>query len=43
MTHDAFGASWADAWAGELRASDAYRQAAATWEGSLVLEMGGGK
>ncbi len=39
MRHPAFGESWADAWAGELRASDAYRQAAVTWEGSLVLEM----
>ena len=37
--HQAFDTSWVDAWAGELRASDAYRQAAATWEGSLVLEM----
>ena len=39
MRHLAFGRSWADAWAAELRASDAYREAAATWEGSLVLEM----
>lgn len=30
---------WARAWADELDASDAYRQAAATWEGSMVLEM----
>ncbi len=39
MSHLAFSQEWALAWAGELRASDAYRQAAAKWEGSLTLVM----
>ncbi len=42
MSHPAFSESWAAAWGEELRASDAYRRAAATWEGSLVLEMKAG-
>ena len=39
MTHLAFSAPWAAAWEEELGASEAYREAAATWEGSLMLEM----
>lgn len=39
MSHVAFSRSWAAAWEDELRASEAYRKAAATWEGSLTLEM----
>lgn len=39
--HEVFTASWVDAWAGEIRGSDAYRQAAATWEGSVALAMSG--
>ncbi len=39
MGHEVFTEPWARAWAGELRASDAYRRAARTWEGSLLLEM----
>lgn len=42
MSYAAFSESWARAWADELRASDAYARAAATWEGSLVLEMTAG-
>lgn len=38
MSHEVFTASWAEAWAEEIRRSDKYRKAAATWEGSLVLE-----
>ena len=38
MSHEIFSAPWADAWAEELRASSAYRQAAATWEGSMIFE-----
>lgn len=37
--HDVFSSSWVAAWADELRASEAYRQAAATWEGSVALEI----
>ena len=39
MSHQAFSQEWALAWAEELRASDAYRRAAAKWEGSLALVM----
>ncbi len=39
MSHEVFTEPWARAWAGELRSSDAYRRAARTWEGSLLLEM----
>ncbi|MEM7355354.1 MAG: SCP2 sterol-binding domain-containing protein [Acidobacteriota bacterium] len=41
MRHQVFTESWAQAWAEELRTSDAYRTAATTWEGSIVLEMAG--
>ena len=41
MSHQVFSEDWAEAWAEELRASDAYREAAATWEGSLALVMTG--
>jgi len=34
----AFSEAWAQAWADELRRSDDYRRAAATWEGSIVLQ-----
>ena len=37
MSHLVFTAPWADAFAAELGRSEAYRQAAATWEGSLLL------
>ncbi len=39
MSHEVFTEPWARAWADEIRSSDAYRRAARTWEGSLVLEM----
>ncbi len=39
MSHEIFSHDWAASWADELRASGAYREAAATWEGSLVLLM----
>lgn len=39
MTIEVFTPDWVDAWAAELRASEAYRKAASTWEGSVVLEM----
>ncbi len=39
MSYEAFSEEWAQQWAEELRASDAYREAAATWEGSLALVM----
>jgi putative sterol carrier protein len=34
-----FSATWAAEWARRLNASEAYRTAAATWEGSVVLQM----
>lgn len=39
MSLEVFTEPWAEAWADELKSSDAYRQAAAKWEGSLVIEM----
>ncbi len=39
MSYEAFSEDWAHQWAEELRASDDYRAAAATWEGSLALVM----
>lgn len=44
--HEVFSESWVSAWTDEIRGSDAYRQAAATWEGSVALAMnvpGGGE
>ncbi len=38
MSHLVFSAPWADAFAAELSRSEAYRQAAATWEGSILLQ-----
>lgn len=37
--HEVFTEPWVGAWAAEIRGSDAYRQAAATWEGSVALAM----
>lgn len=34
-----FGEGWAARWAGEIAASEAYRKAAAGWEGALVLAL----
>lgn len=39
MTHEVFTAAWVSAWAHELRSSEAYKKAAATWEGSILLRM----
>lgn len=39
MSYEVFSEDWTRAWAEELRTSDAYRTAAATWEGSLALVM----
>jgi putative sterol carrier protein len=38
----AFSAEWAAAWCAALNGSDAYRAAAATWEGAVVLSAGPG-
>ena len=35
MSLEVFSEEWIRSWADELRSSDAYRDAAATWEGSL--------
>lgn len=40
-TLTAFSPEWAAAWAAQLNASPAYREAAEDWEGSVVLEMAG--
>lgn len=37
MAFEAFSQSWAEAWAGELNASPAYRAAAERWEGAVAL------
>lgn len=37
----AFTTEWAAAWAAQLNASPAYREAAAEWEGGVVLELAG--
>lgn len=39
----AFSAAWAHAWGEELNTNPAYREAGASWEGDLVLEMNGTK
>jgi putative sterol carrier protein len=36
--HDVFTEPWVAAWVTEIEASDTYRTAAATWEGSVALE-----
>ena len=41
-THELFGDAWAAAWRLELNASATYREAAARWEGPLVLAIAGG-
>ena len=38
MAEPIFSQTWVDAWARELAASAPYRQAAQTWEGSVLLE-----
>jgi putative sterol carrier protein len=40
---DAFSHEWAQAWARALNASDAYRSAAATWEGAVGLLLDAGE
>jgi putative sterol carrier protein len=39
MAFEVFTDDWAAAWGEALRASDAYRRAAARWEGSLLLVL----
>ena len=39
MPVDAFSEAWAAAWGQALNASERYRQATATWEGSVVLRQ----
>jgi len=41
MSLEVFTQPWAQEWARELKSSDAYRQAALKWEGSLLIEMEG--
>ena len=41
MSHEVFTEAWAQAWHQELTASDAYREAASEWEGSILLEWKG--
>lgn len=37
--HEFFTESWLEAWVREIDRSDAYRQAAKTWEGSLIFRL----
>ena len=37
--YEVFTQSWVQAWADELRSSEAYRLAAIKWEGALMVEM----
>lgn len=39
MPHEIFTADWARAWCRELNESEAYAEAAADWEGALVLRI----
>lgn len=39
MAHEIFGEAWARAWMEALNASAAYREAAARWEGAIVLAL----
>lgn len=39
LPQPAFSAAWAAAWGEYLNASETYRQAAARWEGDVVLEV----
>lgn len=40
MSHEVFTDPWAQAWAEEIAGSETYRLAAATWQGSMTLELG---
>lgn len=39
MPHEMFSHSWAEAWADAIRANEAYREAARSWEWPIVLTM----
>jgi len=39
MAAELFGEDWARAWREEIAASEAYRSAAASWEGAMVFAM----
>lgn len=39
MAAEVFTGDWARAWCEEINASDAYRDAARTWEGAVVLQV----
>lgn len=41
MAYEVFTNAWAEAWADQLRASEAYRTAARNWQGSICLEAVG--
>lgn len=41
MAYEVFTTPWAEAWAEELRGSEAYRKAAKSWEGGISLELTG--
>ncbi len=42
MAHEIFGEAWACAWMDALNASATYREAAARWEGAIVLTLPSG-
>jgi putative sterol carrier protein len=39
MAAEIFSNAWAHAWCGKINHNDAYRKAAANWEGAMVLAM----
>lgn len=39
MSYEVFTQEWAEAWSDEIRRSEAYRKAAAGWEGGILFEM----
>lgn len=39
MAPEVFTGAWAEAWCAEINASEAYREAAAEWEGAIVLRV----
>ena len=43
MAYEVFSDAWAEQWAAEIRTSEAYRQAAAKWEGTVCLEAADGE
>lgn len=43
MAFEVFTDAWAEQWAVQIRGSESYRRAAATWEGTISLEAANGE